>query len=64
MNEEEKMNRCDYVIKNDETELLIPQVVALHEKLTAKAPGLESIKGKKRKKVELLFIYLFYSCSS
>ncbi len=35
MNEEEKINRCDFVIVNDEKELLIPQVVALHEKLLA-----------------------------
>jgi dephospho-CoA kinase len=35
MNEEDKMNRCDFVIINDEKELLIPQVVALHEKLLA-----------------------------
>jgi dephospho-CoA kinase len=35
MNEEEKMSRCDFVIVNDEKELLIPQVVALHEKLLA-----------------------------
>lgn len=33
MNETEKMNRCDFIINNDETELLIPQVIALHEKL-------------------------------
>jgi dephospho-CoA kinase len=33
MNEEEKMSRCDFVIVNDEKELLIPQVVKLHEKL-------------------------------
>jgi dephospho-CoA kinase len=33
MNEEEKMSRCDFVIINDEKELLIPQVLALHEKL-------------------------------
>ncbi len=33
MNEEEKMSRCDFVINNTEEELLIPQVVALHEKL-------------------------------
>jgi len=33
MNEEEKMKRCDFVIYNDETQLLIPQVIALHEKL-------------------------------
>lgn len=37
MDEEEKMKRCDYVLINNEKELLIPQVVALHEKLTAKA---------------------------
>jgi dephospho-CoA kinase len=35
MNEEEKINRCDFVIVNDEEELLIPQVVELHEKLLA-----------------------------
>jgi dephospho-CoA kinase len=35
MNEEEKMTRCDFVVINDEKELLIPQVVALHEKLLA-----------------------------
>ncbi len=35
MNEEEKMSRCDFVIVNDEVELLVPQVVALHEKLLA-----------------------------
>ena len=33
MNEEEKMSRCDFIIINNEKELLIPQVVALHEKL-------------------------------
>jgi dephospho-CoA kinase len=35
MNEEEKMSRCDFVVVNDEKDLLIPQVVALHEKLLA-----------------------------
>jgi dephospho-CoA kinase len=35
MNEEEKMSRCDFVVVNDEKELLIPQVVALYEKLLA-----------------------------
>ena len=35
MNEEEKMKRCDFIIYNDEKQLLIPQVVALHEKLVA-----------------------------
>jgi dephospho-CoA kinase len=33
MNEEEKMSRCDFVVVNDEKELLIPQVVALHQQL-------------------------------
>ncbi|MBC7935913.1 MAG: dephospho-CoA kinase [Rhizobacter sp.] len=33
MNEEEKMKRCDFIIFNDEKQLLIPQVLALHEKL-------------------------------
>ncbi len=28
-----KMRLCDYVIKNDEQQLLIPQVLAIHEKL-------------------------------
>lgn len=31
MPQEEKMKRADYVIKNDETELVVPQVVKLHE---------------------------------
>jgi dephospho-CoA kinase len=33
MNEDEKISRCDFVIINDEKELLIPQVVTLHEKI-------------------------------
>ena len=37
MDEEEKMKRCDFVLYNDETQLLIPQVLALHEKLIAVA---------------------------
>lgn len=36
MEEEEKMSRCDYIIYNNEEELLIPQVMALHEMLMAK----------------------------
>lgn len=32
MNEEEKMKRCDYIIYNNEMQLLIPQVLKLHEK--------------------------------
>lgn len=31
-----KMRLCDFVITNDEQELLIPQVTALHQKLSAK----------------------------
>ena len=31
MDEEEKMRLCDYVIVNDEHQMLIPQVLALHE---------------------------------
>ena len=37
MNEDEKMKRCDYVIYNNEEQLLIPQVIALHEKLILQA---------------------------
>lgn len=33
MNEYQKMNRCDFILYNDETQLLIPQVITLHEKL-------------------------------
>ena len=32
MNEEEKLRLCKYVIINDEQQLLIPQVFALHER--------------------------------
>jgi dephospho-CoA kinase len=32
MDEDEKMNRCDSIIVNDEKELVIPQVLALHHK--------------------------------
>lgn len=31
MDEEQKMQLCDFVIKNDEEELVIPQVLKLHE---------------------------------
>ncbi len=31
MNEVEKLNRSDYIIYNDEVQLLIPQVIQLHE---------------------------------
>jgi dephospho-CoA kinase len=33
MNEEKKLKLCDYIIENDEKQMLIPQVIALHEKL-------------------------------
>ena len=33
MNEASKMQLCNFIIKNDEQQLLIPQVLALHEKL-------------------------------
>jgi dephospho-CoA kinase len=39
MNEEEKMKRCDYVITNDETRAVIPQVLDLHELLLKKVSG-------------------------
>lgn len=34
MNEEEKMSRCDYVIRNDGNVSLIEQVLELHKKLS------------------------------
>jgi dephospho-CoA kinase len=37
MNEDEKMKLCDFVLINDEQQLLIPQVLALHDKLIALA---------------------------
>ena len=33
MNEEEKMSLCRFVIKNDEEELLIPQVLEIDKKI-------------------------------
>lgn len=33
MNEDEKMKRCDFIITNDEQQMVIPQVLAVHEKL-------------------------------
>ena len=33
MEEHEKMERCDFVINNNNVDLLIPQVVSLHQKL-------------------------------
>ena len=37
MDEAEKMRRCDYIIHNDESTLLIPQVLALDKKLRTMA---------------------------
>lgn len=34
---EEKMKRCDYIIFNDEQQLLIPQVLELHNVILKKA---------------------------
>lgn len=36
MNESEKMAKCDFVINNNEIELIIPQVLSIHQKLMAK----------------------------
>ena len=33
MDEEEKIRLCDFVITNDEKEMVIPQVLALHQKI-------------------------------
>ncbi len=38
INEEIKMRLCDYVVSNDEQELLIPQVLKLHEILLPSIP--------------------------
>ena len=32
LDEEMKMRLCDYVIKNDEQEMVLPQVLELHKK--------------------------------
>ncbi len=37
MDETIKMKLCDFVLRNDEQELLLPQVIALHEKLLSLA---------------------------
>jgi dephospho-CoA kinase len=43
INEEMKMKLCDAVIRNDEQQLLIPQVMELHQRLLGKA---EEVKRK------------------
>lgn len=37
MNEEEKMGRCDFVINNNDSDAIIPQVFRLHEQLLNRA---------------------------
>ena len=37
MNEDEKMKLCDFIITNDEQQLMIPQVISLHEKFLQKS---------------------------
>jgi dephospho-CoA kinase len=35
MEEEEKMKRCDFIITNDEKQMVIPQVLKIHTRLTS-----------------------------
>ncbi len=37
LSEDDKMKRCDFVIINDEQEMLLPQVIGLHERLTTES---------------------------
>jgi dephospho-CoA kinase len=37
MDEKEKISRCDFVIQNNGIEAILPQVLAIHETLLAKA---------------------------
>ncbi len=39
MNEDDKMKRCDFILVNDEQQLLIPQILELHEKLLGLSKG-------------------------
>lgn len=47
MNEEEKLKRCDYVLYNDEKQLLLPQVLALHESLSNLSLNHEDTKSQR-----------------
>jgi dephospho-CoA kinase len=38
MNEDKKLSLCNYIIVNDEKQMLIPQVLALHEKFLKTQP--------------------------
>jgi len=42
MDEEEKMKRCDYVILNDEHQLIIPQVLTIHQELLKQAESMSA----------------------
>jgi dephospho-CoA kinase len=39
MDEDTKMKRCDFVIMNNEEQLVVPQVLALHERFKGVVPG-------------------------
>jgi len=43
MDEDEKMRRCDFVIINDDKTAVIPQVLALHERLLHRAKGASAL---------------------
>ena len=43
MDETTKMKLCDFVIKNDEQEMVLPQVLALHEKLLTLASNIKKL---------------------
>jgi len=43
INEEIKMRLCDYVITNDEQQLVIPQVLDIHEKLLGQTALLQTV---------------------
>ncbi len=45
MDEQEKMSRCDFVIRNDGNEALLPQVLAIHETLKTKAGIISTLKA-------------------
>ena len=36
MDEVEKMKRCDFIITNNEEEMVIPQVLSTHEKILSR----------------------------
>lgn len=46
MDEEEKMKRCDYIIQNNEAQLIIPQVTELYKILLSLHPKSGNITGK------------------